>query len=89
MAGQQEAKWPKRKALERLQRSLDAISGLEDHHADAPEFARWRRDTSVTIRRTFGAKSNESGQFGWLQYVPRGPLVPTGSERTRAYYAGL
>ena len=63
----------KTKAIERLQKALDAIlelknlssgySLLEGSWYDSPEFKEWRRNTQIAIKKTFGNESDQVREF--------------------------
>ena len=55
----------KAKAIERLQRALDAIPELKNLRGrdDSPEFKKWRRNTQVAITNTFGNESSHIRDF--------------------------
>jgi hypothetical protein len=60
----------KDRAIELLQNSIDKIPGLENAHTGAPEFAKWRRMTAVTIERIFSPDSQQLKVFSGISYSP-------------------
>ena len=60
----------KAKAKERLQRALDVIPALKEGRDEAPNFAKWRRDTEIAIVNTFGEESRQVKEFKRIRYVP-------------------
>ena len=71
----------KAKAIERLQKALDAIPGLKQlpQRNSSPEFKKWRRDTQIAITNTFGDESRHIQDFTTISY---GLMVAAyGSER--------
>ena len=78
----------KAKAIERLQKALDAIPELKQLKSGSPEFRKWRRDTEVALANTFGDKSRHIQDFTNIRYSPM--FVPSSdSERREAYERGL
>ena len=55
----------KAKAIERLQKALDAIPELKrlPRSDSSPEFKKWRRDTQVAVINTFGEDSRHVEEF--------------------------
>ena len=60
----------KAKAIERLQKALDAIPELKQLPYDSPKFTKWRRDTRTAITNTFGDKSSHTSEFSTINYTP-------------------
>ena len=59
---------PKDRALQRLQKALDAISELREIEHGSKEFTKWRRDTQVAITNTFGDNTNHIVDFNRIEY---------------------
>ena len=64
------AKPTKAKAIERLQKALDAIPELKrlPRSDSSPEFEKWRRDTQVAVINTFGEDSRHVEEFKQTLY---------------------
>lgn len=58
----------KAKAIERLQKALDAIPDLKQRPHDSPAFTKWHRDTEIAITNTFGQKSRHIIDFKKVDY---------------------
>ena len=77
-------------AIERLQRSLDAIPDLRKNVRGSSEFMKWQRDSRVTIANTFGESSSQVKEFTDIAYSPF--VFYSGmpaSESQRSYLSGL
>ena len=63
---------PKDKAIQRLQRALDAIEDLQQskRRSSSPEFKKWQRNTEITIANTFGDNSRHVKDFTVISYSP-------------------
>ena len=87
------AKPTKAKAIERLQKALDAIPELKqlrDLRDYPPEFRKWRRDTEVAITNTFGERSRHSRDFTNIRYTPWATrTMNPNSEYQTAYAKGF
>lgn len=59
----------KSEALERLQRSLDAIQGLRRLPRGSQEFTKWHRDTKIAIANTFGKDEQHVADFTEIRYT--------------------
>ena len=78
----------KAKAIERLQKALDAIPELKQLRPDSAEFKKWRRNTQIAITNTFEDKSPHIQDFTSIYYSPM--FVPSSEpERQEAYVRGL
>ena len=64
------ARIKKAKAIERLQRALDAIPELKNLRYRSPEFTEWQRDTRVAISNTFGDESHNTWDFTSIRFSP-------------------
>ena len=66
------AKLPKSKAIERLERALDAIPELQSASrlTSSVEFEKWCRDTEVAISNTFGDETRHIKDFTSVRYWP-------------------
>lgn len=53
----------KAKAIERLQKSLNAIPDLKQKRHGSPDFEKWHRNTKVAIGNTFGEESRHVKDF--------------------------
>ena len=62
---------PKDKAIQRLQRALDAIEDLKQskRRSSSPEFKKWHRDTKIAIARTFGEDSSQMKDLAGISYL--------------------
>ena len=62
---------PKDKAIQRLQRALDAIEDLKQskRRSSSPEFKKWHRNTEIAIANTFGEDSSHVRDFTTIRYV--------------------
>ena len=80
----------KAKAMERLQKKLDAIPELRQLRYDSPKFEKWKRDTRIAISNTFDNKSGHIFEFNNIKFSLRGllPGVP-GSAVQTTYMQGL
>ena len=75
-------------AIERLQKSLDQISELEQKRGSS-DFQKWHRNTEIAITHTFGEKSRHASEFRGIHYLP---LIIGGTsvqEYQSAYLRGL
>ena len=56
---------PKDKAIQRLQKALNAIEDLkqQQRRSSSPEFAKWHRNTEIAIANTFGEDSRPCKRF--------------------------
>ena len=83
---------PKDKAIQRLQRALDAIEDLKQskRRSSSPEFKKWHRDTKIAIARTFGEDSSQMEDLAGISYS-RFSISPsiTNSDRQQIYIDGL
>ena len=82
----------KAKAIERLQKALDAIPELKrlPRSDSAPEFKKWQRNTQIAITNTFGDKSRHIEDFTNIFYSPIVITLSTSeSEWREAYERGL
>ena len=70
------ARPPKSKAIERLQRTLDAIPELRDLQSGSPKFMEWREGTLGVISRTFGDNSDHIKGFKSINFPPPRPFYP-------------
>jgi predicted nucleotide-binding protein len=61
-------KQDKSKALERLHRALDEISGLKPQRHGSAEFKKWHRNTEVAIAKSFGDESQHVKEFTRIRY---------------------
>lgn len=79
---------PKDKAIQRLQKALNAIEGLKQLSSSSPEFQKWYRNTEIAIVNTFGGNSRNVEDFADIDYIP---LIPLASEKEKrqAYISGL
>ena len=57
-------------AIERLRKSLDKISELEQKKRGSSDFNKWHRNTEVAIAHTFGEESRHVSEFRAIHYVP-------------------
>ena len=66
------AKLPKSKAIERLQRALDAIPELKSNprFASSVEFQKWHRDTEIAISNAFTNEPSHVEGFSSIRYRP-------------------
>ena len=83
---------PKDKAIQRLQRALDAIEDLKQskRRSSSPEFKKWHRDTKIAIARTFGEDSSQMKDLAGISYLLFSTLPSiTESDRQQAYIEGL
>ena len=58
----------KAKAIERIQKALDAIPALQQIRYDSPVFIKWRRDTLVALTYTFGETSTQPKSFARIRF---------------------
>ena len=58
----------KARAVERLQRVLDAIPDLKQLRRGSPEFEKWHRDTKVAIVHTFEDSPSKAKDFEDIRY---------------------
>ncbi len=80
----------KAKALERLQKALDAIPELKNRQRRSPEFEKWRRNTRVAIANTFGNESDHIRDFNNINFYPA--VVPGKTPESKfqaSYVKGL
>ena len=83
------ARTTKAKALERLQRALDAISALKQCQTASPAFKKWRRDTEIAIVNTFDKEDRHIADFKRVDYG-HGEWSPEITvEQQRDYWKGL
>ena len=80
---------PKDKAIQRLQKALDAIADLKQCRRGSPEFEKWRRNTEITIANTFGEDSRHVKDFTKISYFGAVTSSTTDSERQQHYINGL
>ena len=81
---------PKKKALKRLQKVLDAIPDLKQLRHGSPEFEKWHRNTEVAIANNFGEKSRHVKDFTNIHYSLM--MITSGTSDSsfqRAYVSGL
>ncbi|MCY3870191.1 MAG: nucleotide-binding protein [Gemmatimonadetes bacterium] len=83
---------PKDKAIQRLQKALNAIEDLkqQQRRSSSPEFQKWDRNTEIAIANTFGENSRHVSDFTSISYVP--PIATsgmTGSDYHGWYISGL
>ena len=87
------ARLTKAKAIERLQKALDAIPALKQIRSlreEPPEFRKWRRDIEVAITNTFGERSRHSKDFTNIRYRPQAiHTMNPNLEYYTAYVRGL
>ncbi len=84
----------KAKAIERLQKALDAIPELRElqDRDSSPEFEKWRRNTEIAITKTFGKDSCNIEDFKQISYLVEIIFLgrPTPDyENQQAYLRGL
>ncbi|MCY4352239.1 MAG: nucleotide-binding protein [Gemmatimonadetes bacterium] len=82
----------KDKAIQRLQRALDAIENLkqQQHRSSSPEFHKWHRNTKIAIAHTFGQDSSQVEEFTTIRYIPSAMTSSiTDSDYQRRYISGL
>ena len=80
----------KTKAIERLQKALDEISELRKLQRNSQEFEKWRRNTEVAIRYTFGNDSRHVEDFSDIRFsLPMYTNVTPDYEFQQAYLRGL
>ena len=80
----------KAKALERLQRALDAIPELKQQRRGSPYFTKWRRDTEIAIGNTFGETTRHNEDFKKIRYsLVAFSFDSPDSEFQQAYVEGL
>ena len=81
----------KARAIERLQRVLDAIPNLKQLRRDSPEFEKWRRDTKVAIANTFEDSPSKIKDFEDIRYYLSAFVVgrTPDSDFQKAYVRGL
>ncbi|MDE2698980.1 MAG: hypothetical protein OXI23_08930, partial [Gemmatimonadota bacterium] len=72
---------PKDKAIQRLQKALDAIADLKQCRRGSPEFEKWRRNTEIAIANTFGEDSRHVKDFTKISYFGAVTSSTTDSER--------
>ena len=62
----------KGRAIERLQRALDAIPQLQSDNrlTGSGEFKKWRRNTEIAIANTFGEEPRHVSDFKRVSYIP-------------------
>ena len=80
----------KAKAIERLQRALDAIPELKNLRGrdDSPEFKKWRRNAQIAITNTFGNKSSHIRDFKNIDFFSERFIASTSGIQT-SYENGL
>lgn len=80
----------KDKAIQRLQRVLDAIEDLKQRHDGSSEFKKWRRNTEIAITNTFGEDSRHVKEFTNISYsLSLVSSSTTDSDWQEAYIDGL
>jgi predicted nucleotide-binding protein len=76
----------KAKAIEILQKELDAIPSLTNHRATDPEYQKWARNVKVAILYIFGDNSDHINDFGRIRFsIPRltsAPISDSANQRT-------
>jgi len=82
----------KSKALERLEKALDAIPNLKQQSYGSPALKKWHRNTKIAIANTFGEESKHVKDFTKVRYSPDvyyviGPNEPSNFQN--AYIRGL
>lgn len=81
---------PKDKAIQRLQKALNAIEGLKQLSSSSPEFQKWDRNTEIAIANTFGENSRHVSDFTSIGYAsPIATSTMTKSDYQRWYIWGL
>lgn len=60
----------KNEALAKLQRTIDAIPGLQQINRKSPEFEKWQRDAQVAINRVFPNEKDHLEDFENIRYSP-------------------
>ena len=86
------ARPPKSKAIERLQKALDAIPELKQLPYGSPKFKKWERDTQVALRNTFEDNSNQLREFKNIRFSPTTVSTmgtPNSTGFQKAYMKGL
>ena len=76
-------------AIERLRKSLDKISELEQKKRGSSDFNKWHRNTEVAIAHTFGEESRHVSEFRAIHYVPFFVGDVRAQEYQSAYLNGL
>ena len=83
-------KQSKSRAVKRLEKSLGEIPTLEKMEEGSPEFTKWRRNTEVTIARTFGENTPHVKDFKRISFSLIAFTTNTPNyEFRRAYVRGL
>ena len=72
---------PKDKAIQRLQKALDAIEDLKQRPEDSSEFQKWHRNTEIAIANTFGENSRHVRDFTSIDYAS--PIATSSHDRIR------
>ena len=81
---------PKDKAIQRLQKALNAIEGLKQLSSSSPEFQKWKRNTEIAVANTFGENSRHERDFTSIGYASRiATSTMTKSDYQRWYIWGL
>lgn len=81
---------PKGKAIQRLQKALNAIEDLKQLSSSSPEFQKWERNTEIAIANTFGENSRHVRDFTSIGYAsPIATSSMTESDYQRWYIWGL
>ena len=81
---------PKDKAIQRLQKALNAIEDLKQQQGydESPVFKKWHRNTEIAIANTFGCDSRNVKDFADIYYSLLFPL-DTDPEPPQVYIRGL
>lgn len=84
----------KTKAIERLQKVLEAIPELKLLQHGSPDFKKWYRKAQVAITNTFGEESRHIADFNHISFYSRVVIVGVSeeqrnSEEQRDYVQGL
>ena len=66
----------KERAIEQLQRALDAIPEVMGINYRSPLSYTWRRNTKIAIAEIFGENSNEVREFDDIRYPVANPTAP-------------
>ena len=66
----------KERAIELIQKALNAIPGMIDINYRSPESYTWRRSTRIAIAEIFGENSAEVREFDDIRYPVANPTAP-------------